>query len=264
MQTDLKWFMPTFHGDLLLEKKGPKLTSLRAYDLTPTEEKAMQKLRSRSVSPKLLRPWAKEADFLPLTNAAYRTSDGVTIMLEAKIQDVQSVLAKALKPERALLTAVRFSDGKIEETKTVTTPEGEVVQLPEPPKEAAQPVVAATVARPVNGCPMPAFNEADVRANRVLESFLSAEQIEDYRRTGAFITVGADSGHRYMICNRERPTFMKRYLGGRQMWDMEDQRAICIHDWAVPPPEEMLALHLMLICQGNETAMLKLPDVFLH
>ncbi len=259
---NLVWLIPSFHGDIRLEKEGPKRTLLRAYQLTATEEKAMEQLRSRAVSPKrLAKPWAKDSAFLPLTNSAYRTSDGVTIHLEAPIEDVQKLLAKALKPQRSLLTAVKFSDGKIEEVHSFQTPEGAQAVIPEKPKEEPQPAVAVTVATPVKGCPMPDFQEADVRASRVLETFLNGDQIADYRKTGSFVTVGADSGHRYLVCNRERPNFMRAHLGGRQLYDLEKKHPICIHDWAVPPAEEMLALHLHLTLPGWEGKIMTLPEI---
>jgi hypothetical protein len=258
---NLVWLIPSYHGDIRLEKEGPEKTLLRAYELTAGEEKAMEALRSRAVSTKLRRKWAKDSDFLPLTNAAYRSTDGVTIHLDAKIEDVQKVITKAMKPDRKLLTAVRFTDGKVEEVHSIKTPEGSRAIIVDVKPEKPQPAVATTVARPVNGCPMPDFPQADVRASRVLESFLTPDQISDYRTTGAFITVGADSGHRYMVCNRERPNFMKKHLGGRQLWDMEEKRAICVHDWSVPPPEEMLAIHLCLSLPEHEAELLSLPDI---
>ena len=264
MQTqtnDLVWLIPSYHGDIRLEKEGSNRTLLRAYELTTSEQNAMEVLRKKATSKRLMgKPWAKASAFLPLTNAAYRTSDGVTLHLDAKIEEVQKVIAKAMKPERKLLMAVRFTDGKVEELHSVKTKEGpQEILIPE--KVGASPVVATTVARPVNGCPMPAFPEADIRASRVLESFLTEDQIDDYRRTGSFITSGADTGRRYLIANRERPQFLAKHLGGRQLWDMENKRAICVHDWSVPPPEEMLAIHLCLSLQGHETELLHLPEV---
>jgi hypothetical protein len=259
---NLVWLIPSFHGDIRLEKEGPKKTLLRAYQLTASEEKAMAQLRSRAVSPKrLAKPWAKESDFLPLTNSAYRSSDGVTIHLEAPVEDVHKLITKVLKPERSLLTAVKFSNGMIEEVRSFPSPDGPKAIIAEKPNEEPQPVVATTVATPVKGCPMPDFQEADVRASRVLETFLNDDQIADYRKTGSFITIGADSGHRYLVCNRERPNFMRAHLGGRQLYDMEKKHPICIHDWAVPPAEEMLALHLHLTLPGWEGKILTLPEI---
>ena len=120
---------------------------------------------------------------------------------------------------------------------------------------------AVTVARPVNGCPMPDFPAADVRASRVLETFLTEEQIRDYRKEGAFVTRGADTGRRYLICNRESPEVMRLRMVGRQLYDLDRREPICVHDWAVPPPEEMLALHLCLSLPGRESELLTLPEI---
>ncbi len=219
----------------------------------------MASLRSRAVSTKLRKKWAAEKDFLPLTNSAYRSTDGVTIHLDAKIEDVQKIIAKALKPERKLLTAVRFTDGRVEEVHSNVIPEKS--RAIEKAKPEPAPAVATTVATPVRGCPMPDFPEADIRASRVLEHFLTAAQIEDYRRTGSFVTTGADTGHRYLVCNRERPRFMRDYLGGRQLFNLDNKNPICIHDWSVPPPEEMLALHLHLSLPLRESELLSLPNI---
>ena len=255
---NLRWYLPTFHGDILLEKVGPRETRLRAFELTPTEEAAMGKLRSRAVRGTLGRkPWASEQDFEAISSPSYRSKAGLTITLATKIEDVQAVLAKALKPNRKLVTAVRFINGKIEEVREAKNEEGVVTpQLPATPA-----VAATTVAAPVIGCPMPAFPEADVRANRVLEAFLDPQQIADYRSTGSFVTTGADTGRRYLVANRERPSLLAR-CGGRQLFDLEDQMVLCIHDWSVPPPEEMLALHLLLTLPGKESYVRNLPETF--
>lgn len=256
-----KWYIPTFHGDMLLERVGPKETTLRVFELTPTEEKALTALRSRALKKGLGRkPWASEKDFAPVANAQYRTKAGLTIKLDAKIEDVEAVLAKALKPTRNLLSAVRFTNGKIEEVRH--TKDG-VADLPsEPAKKPAEEIKAAvTAAKPAIGCPMPAFPEADVRASRVLEAFLEPDQIRDYRQYGAFTAQGVDSGHRYMICNRETPQMLKA-CDGRQLYDLEEKRALCVHDWDVPPPEEMLELFLCLTLPGYEKFIRTLPDTF--
>lgn len=266
MQTQpLKWFLPTFHGDIQLERVEAKVTTVRVFELTPTEEQAMERLRAKAVKKTLNgKQWASDKDFEPISSAQYRTKHGITIRLAAKIEDVQSVLAKALKPERKLLTAVKFTNGHIEEVHSIPSKEGPYRTPVIPEKtivDEATPVAAATVAKPTVGCPMPEFPEADIRASRVLETFLDADQIKDYRSQGAFITVGADSGHRYLVANRERPNMLKK-CGGRQLYDLEENRPLCIHDWSVPPPEEMLALHLLLTLKGNEEYIRRLPEAF--
>jgi hypothetical protein len=124
----------------------------------------------------------------------------------------------------------------------------------------AEPKAAATVAAPVRGCPAPDFEAAELRANRVLEVFLTPEQIEDFRTTNSFLTLGADTGHRYLISSRHSPRALRRGLG-RSLFDVEEQRAYCVHDWEVPAAEEMLALHLFVMLPGRERYVRHIPDL---
>src|SRR5277367_3424898 len=123
VQSPSVWLIPSFHGDIKLESLKPGVTTLHAYELTAWEEKAMEVLRSRALSHGLFKAaWCTEESFQPLTNSLYRTRDGITIELAAKINDVEKVLSKALRPERQLVKAMRFSDGKITEIDTYRTP----------------------------------------------------------------------------------------------------------------------------------------------
>lgn len=222
----------------------------------------MTLLRQKALKPGWLKqPWADGKDFLPLTDARYRTKEGLSIVLNAPLHDVETVLSKALRPGRTLLKVVKYE------------PSGKVIEAAEeePPKvEENKPTVGATVSVPDVGCPMPDFPEVDARASRVLETFLSPNQIADYRTRGAFVCVGADTGRNYLICNREGPALMRQQAGRmgyrnpasfRQIFDLDRNMPLCIHDWTVPPPEEMLALKLCLTLPGRETEMLKLPDI---
>jgi len=216
-------------------------------------------LRSRALQS--WRPWASADEFEPLTDAKYASRDGVVVTLDAPIEKVQAVLFKAMRPYRKELMAIRIMEGSIQELKGRPYRDASD-ETPEAPKpEAAETKAkAVTVAQPVAGCPMPDFPEADVRASRVLETFLTEDQVADYRNTGAFISVGADSGRRYLICNRERPRLMAQKLGGRQLLCLDTGRPLCVHDWEVPPPEEMLAIHLMVTLPGRETQLAFLPE----
>ena len=263
--TPLLWFIPSVHGDIRLETVGPKQTKLIAADLTPLEEKAMEALREKATAPALGKPWADRTAFLPLTSSAYRTPKGVEVLLAAPLDKVQKVLAKLLKPGRELVHAVRFTSGRIEETSSSTALARVAHEDKAEEKAAAaakdKPKAGASVSQPVNGCPMPDFPAADVRASRVLETFLEPDQVDDYRRRGAFITTGADTGRRYLVANREQPALMRAQMGGRQLFDLDLGHPICVHDWAVPPPEEMLALHLCLTLPGREAKLLMLPEL---
>ena len=285
------WYLPTFHGDILLERKLSKdvkgrvveQTTMRVFDLTPMEETALASLRMRAVSPTWgRRSWCTAIEFAPVMSAQYRTKEGLVITFDAKIEDVEAVLARAMKPKRKLLSAVRFSDGCIEEVRRVPGEDGDVARLEPPhpcrsgtkevrdkvkeseegsPKEVPSPIAAVTAAKPTIGCPMPGFPEADVRASRVLEAFLVPDQIRDYRCFGSFVATGADTGHRYLVANRETRQAIEQ-CSGRQLYDLDEQRAICVHDWDVPPAEEMLAIFLCLTLPGHEGFIRTLPEAF--
>jgi hypothetical protein len=284
----MEWFIPSVHGDIRLEKLGKDRTKLHAYELTGAEEKAMGVLRDRAIkSPLVGQQWASPTAFLPLTNSAYRGIDGVVIELATSLEAVEKVLSEALKPGRDLVRAVRFQDGRIVEVETAKTDDvgpaigyrdsAKAAELKEEPKEEKieakadpskeEPKAAVTVAAPNLGCPMPDFPEADIRASRVLETFLTEAQRKDYRSTGAFLVRGVDTGRRYMVCNRESPGIMRKQAAAmgsasfRQLYDLDRNTTVCVHDWTVPPPEEMLGLMLCLTLPGRENAMLKLPEM---
>jgi hypothetical protein len=276
---NLRWYLPTFHGDILLERKTEQTTILRVYELTTAEEKALEALRKRAChSPFLGNPWTTEKEFAPLSDPQYRTKDGLAIALAAPIGDVEAVLSKALNPKgRKLFSAVKFSNGEIEKIYGGTPSEpAKAVGDDLPPKDEKkkESEAAATVKEPVIGCPVPEFPEADVRASRALEAFLDPRQLAEYRRHGAFVTVGRDTGHRYLVRNREAPMRLKSeqlkgfglplQAGGsfNGLYDLDECRPLCVHDWDVPPPEEMLALHLCLSLPGYERHVRTLPHAF--
>ena len=244
----MPWYLPTFHGDIKLTRDSADVTSVRVFELTPSEEKAVESLRKQAVN----NEWAKADAFLPLENAAYRSSAGLVVVVNAPIEKVQAILAATLKPEREMISAVTFEGGSISEVRD---------KLPEPPPGEPQPKAATTVAAPVIGCPAPVFPEAEIRANRVLESFLTPTQIEDYRRHGAFISQGFTTGHRYRITHRGRNNLMQA-SSSRSLYDLDENHALCVHDWSVPAPEEMLALHLCLRLPGREKAIRLLPEAW--
>ena len=122
----------------------------------------------------------------------------------------------------------------------------------------AKPVVAATVARPVLGCPAPDFDDAEVRATRVLSRFLDDDQLADFRAHQQFVVVGADTGHRYILTSRHcRSRLAERT---RTLYDLDENIPLCVHDWEVPAAEELLGLLLHLQIPGSETYVRRIPD----
>jgi len=178
--------------------------------------------------------------------------DAGKIVIARPIDKIESVLVKAMKRGRKLLTAVTFQNGRVEEVHR--TAEGE---LKVEKKEGAK--AAVTVAEPTRGCPIPEFERADVRATRVLRTFLTPQQLADFDRTQSFLCTGADSGHQYVLTSRQAPRDRLAKVGGRSVYDATTGVAVCVHDWVVPAAEELLALKLFLELPERETFVNMLP-----
>lgn len=228
-----RWFIPSFLGDICLRARGKKETTIELADLTARERRAL----------KALRRWTTEVD--GVLAEPYRSTG--TIVVPAAIEKVQAALSRALKPGRRLLSVVRFKNGTMEEVREAAT-------------KPEKPDAAATVAQPTVGCPAPDFERADVRATRVLKVFLTAEQAADFDRHNAFVSTGRMTGHRYMLISRHRPDVLARYREHRSLYDLDEQRALCVHDWAVPAAEELLGLHVFLSVEGGEQYLRSLPE----
>jgi hypothetical protein len=229
------WYIPSFYGDVRLEALGKSQCRVIAEKTTERERAALR----------VLAEVASKRRWLPTSEDPAPLFSDVGILkttLEAPIDKVAKQLAKLLKPHRKIISAVQFKDGAIEEI---------FDNEPEPPKADAQPyrdpapVVAATsVAAPTRGCPVPDFGTAELKARGVLATFLSRDQIDDFARYNRFVTTGADTGHRYMVTSRQATDSLARYQ--RTLYDLDEDRPLCVHDWSVPPAEEMLSLRVLL------------------
>jgi len=267
----LTWYLPSFYGDIRLEQTEPGRTRVTIYSLTPAEKLAMQVLLREAEKARVVGPsWHPLASrHLDLDSMREQSLE-----LHAPISKVQKLLQKQLKPGRDAVTVVRFGGGKVQEMterhldllESPAAPAGGLTSAePAPPADNPAPlaatgtddVKATTVARPVRGCPAPDFDQAEVRAAHVMRQFLTAEQIEDFESEQAFMSVGADTGHRYVITSRHART--KLALRTRSLYDLDEQMPYCVHDWDVPAAEEMLALHLFLVMPGYETYLRAIP-----
>jgi hypothetical protein len=187
------------------------------------------------------------------------------------------VLARAMKPGRTTVSAVKFSNGKIEEVRTADTTTALVLAVPKKetkllaPKAKAEDKAeaAVTVAAPTIGCPSPDFGEAEIRAKRVLEVFLNDQQRADFHKTGRFVSQGQDTGRRYLLSLRDAPDGGLRHQSFRSVLDLDATDTVrglsggplCVHDWTVPAAEELLALHLMIVLPGRERYLRSLPEI---
>lgn len=228
-------------------------TKLVLTELSSAERIAVGDLRKRALSSKWgQKPWCSAESFIPVDELPKKE---VTVDLDAPLEAVRKFLAKALKPGRVLLDAVRFSDGRVEEVHKIEVKDEKPKEAPKAKPKKEEPKAGATVAKPTLGCPRPDFDPADIRATRVLKTFLTPEQLEDFEKTQRFICVGADTGHRYILSSRHRTG---QY--GRSVYDLEERHPYCVHDYTVPPAEELLALNLFLSLPGRESYLRAIPE----
>ena len=101
---------------------------------------------------------------------------------------------------------------------------------------------AVTVRRPTLCCPTP-IDGAEIRASQVLEAFCSPVQWAHWMEHGWIVAYGKYTGHAYRICHRHTPLAKKQ---GKITMDLDDQAIVHCYDWSVPPPEEVLAIKLIL------------------
>jgi hypothetical protein len=232
-------FLPSMYGDVKLTAQG-RLTEVEWESLSPSEREAMTALGKKY--------------------GVDTTPDAGKVIVDKPIDKVESLLAKAMKRGRKLLTAVVFQNGRIEELHRASDGDGEaaISKVVDTVKDAAK--AAVTVAEPTQGCPVPEFERADVRATRVLRAFLTPRQLEDFDRTQSFLVVGGDTGRRYVLTSRQAPRDRLARVGGRSVFDLDRGEAICVHDWVVPAAEELLELKLFLELPDRERYVNTLAD----
>lgn len=252
----LTWYLPSLFGDIALKSIEKKKTEVNFKGLSPQERIAMEVLLRKAASPGAMQdPWAdKDA----LSKVDLESMDEQTFTLGASIAAVQKVLSKPLKPMRKQLSVVRFVNGTIEEVNSsnigLIEAEGE-----ETKKSTRKPRVAASVAQPVIGCPVPEFDEAEVRATRVLKEFLSSDQLADFDERQQFVVTGADTGHHYLLTSRHAPRKRFVHESFRVVHDLDTGVDLCVHDWEVPAAEELLGLALHLQVPEQERYVRGLP-----
>jgi hypothetical protein len=272
------WFLPSMYGDIKLNRVTSEVTKVTLTGLSPTEKMAVKALFQKAVKPGgFQKVWATEATLEGVDLGSLR-EQGVD--LNAPMSKVQDFLQKHLKPHRKQISAVRFTNGKLEELSEATL---QVIDSEASPEEAhtvvatslaspatephgapkkkpeSKPKVAVTVAQPVLGCPAPEFDEVDLRANRVLAAFLEPHQVEDFNRYQQFVATGADTGHRYLLSSRSCKRALSQHSSFRSLYDLDEECALCVHDWEVPEGEELLGLLVHISLPGLEQYVRGIP-----
>jgi len=249
------WFIPSFNGDIRLEpnKDDPKKTTLVIFDPTEAEIKSVVGLSAIFVEKKWLdAPIAVDDASATLVEPSGDTSDPFrsrapktwSVTINAPLEEVGPVFVTALKPGPAVLTAVKYADGKVETVEHQAT--GDAAESLKKLAKKKKVTAAATVSRLTPSCPE-CFVDAISPATEVLLSFLSAEQHKTWMKSRYIVVQGGISGHRYIIAHRNSEIAAKN---GRICFDVDDRNVMHFHDQSVPPEEEVLGA--MLILQHRE------------
>jgi hypothetical protein len=235
----MKIYLPSWNGDMRLAADAEN-SILTLTDPTPQE---------RVLVGNFLRDASKKGWW----TAVPAPKDGEPyqgklkdIPIHAPIAKTSKLLISISRPKDRTLTAVKFSDGKLEVIEGATSKSLEAIEASiarakekEDPKKEAK---AASVKRPTPCCPQ-CMPGAIGPASEVLLSFLSPEQHEQWARERAILVEGHLSGHRYVIAHRHSELAQRV---GRVCFDADDQKVVHFHDWSVPPEEEVLAAKLVM------------------
>jgi hypothetical protein len=252
----MKWYMPSWNGDLRLEADVSDSEKTLLWIEKPTDHELMVLTKLGDV---LLAAGHIEKD--ALQNVAKRSffAKRKSIRIDAPIATIGPLAAKLMKPGDAVLTAVTFKDGKV---LTCTGTGSELVELAavaaaaEKRPEKEKPKAVVTTKRPTPSCPqcIPGSIEP---AREVLLAFLNEEEHEQWASSRSLTITGGLSGHRYLLAHRHTDTARRI---GRICYDLDAECVVHFHDRSVPPEEEVLAAKLILEHQEpwlrNEATML--------
>lgn len=233
----MKWFIPTWNGDLRLEPYATDedKTTLFIVSPTPHETQVLEALGKVLLEKGYVKEWNAKLS---------RLRRSATVVIDAPLEKLGPIVAKLMRPGKAVLTAIRFEGGKVI---TSSGNETELAELAEEVKKeekagGEKAEAAATVKRPTPCCPQCELGSV-APARETLLAFLNEEEHESWKEHRRIVVVGGLSGHRYVLAHRN--TELARKIG-RVCYDLDDQCVVHFHDRSVPPEEEVLAAKLVL------------------
>lgn len=249
---NLRWFFPSWNGDhrLIPDPKNPEHTVLTVLDPTGDEARLLDKLGAAMVE----NEWVKEWSLVTKKRAFFKQKK-VDIKIAAPLEKVGPLFVWAFKPGPAVLTAVKYEDGKVvtcseglpalmelSEKIAKDTKAAEAAPSGDPKKDEPKPAAAATVKRHTPCCPdcIPGAIEP---ASEVLLSFLTDDEHETWARERAIYVEGGLTGALYRIAHRHSRHAQEQ---SRICMDLDGGIVVHFHDTTVPPEEEVLAAKLIL------------------
>lgn len=203
------------------------------------------------------RKWIPKGKKIEKDSGPWRTDRSVTYRLDAPIDKVGPVLVGIMKPKDRTITALAFTDGRLEVAETLD--EAAMAKVAAGTKDPNA-KAAASVSRPTPCCPQ-CEPGAVGPATEVLLSFLDDQDHADWAKHRALLVTGGLSGNRYILAHRHT-RLAQRF--GRICYDIDDREVVHFHDWSVPPEEEVLAAKLILEHREpwlrNEATLFGAPD----
>ena len=234
----MRWYLPSWNGDVRIEAGGTDQCWLVVVDPTPAELLALAKLRVAFEKSSLTKKSWLLNDKEFWVQADYKKGESQKTLINAPLAKVAPLVVKLLKAGKQTLTAVVLKDGKVE------TVVGDQMAALEPlaAKAEAEGKAAATVKRATPCCP-DCYVDACKPATEVLLDFLTEEQHEDWARRRSIIVEGGLTGNRYLLSHRHGPDAARQT---RICYDLDDECVVHFHDNCVPPEEEVLGAKLIL------------------
>ena len=235
----MRWFFPSWNGDFRLERITDSTTMLSIVQPTAAELQVITHIEALAKK----KGWCDEK--VQFWKKPYRKKATRHTKLDVSINEIGPMLVKKLKPGEQTLTAVRFSNDRIEIIEGADVDLSAIEKTVEAEEKAAKPPkpkAAASVKRPTPSCP-DCYVDAVGPATDTLLAFLSDEQHEQWREHRAIIVYGNLSGHRYILAHRHTELAAQF---GKICWDADDNAQMKFHDNSVPPEEEVLAAKLIL------------------
>lgn len=236
----MKVYLPSWNGDIRLTA-APGTDGSVLVLTEPTPQERIMVGSFLCVASK--KAWWKGTP--PSKGEPYQ-GDSMEIPIHAPIAKASKALIGLGRPKDRTLTAVKFSDGKMEVVEGATSKSLKDIEdaLTRAKKEETKDREAKAVAvkRPTPCCPQ-CVPGAIGPASEVLLSFLTPEQHEQWSRERAILVEGQLSGHRYIIAHRNSKIAQNV---GRVCFDLDDGGVVHFHDWSVPAEEEVLAAKLVL------------------
>jgi hypothetical protein len=253
----MKWYFPTWNGDLRLEAHSASETLLTIIRPTAHELLILARIGEELKREDLIDVWDTRVK---------RFRSERRVVIRQPIAKIAAVVAKVMRPGPSVLTAIKFSDGKVATTTEISSSlieslaappvlppyrKGAIIETVTPAPasltlkrdvEIPSPIVAVTVKRPTPSCPQCVPGSVGP-ASEALLSFLSPEEHETWARERYILVTGHLSGHRYALAHRHSALGI---AAGRICLDVDSGAVVHFHDWTVPPEEEVLAAKLIL------------------